>query len=98
MLDRLRRGSDALAPWEGKTISGIIGNGFVHEPQLKTLELTGLKLGQALTRRNRDVAIKELMKTGKFDDIQTVVQLDPKDIGKVIVTICVVERVKANKD
>src|SRR5436853_7787532 len=79
--------------WEGKTLStDPVGEGFIHEPKAKNLQLTGLRKGEPMTREKKDIAIKELFKTGKFQDVQILVKPDPDDkANKVVVTIAVVE-------
>src|SRR5437867_1726745 len=77
--------------WEGKPISNLNGDGFIHEPKQKNLELTGFRKGEPMTREKKDLAIKELFKTGKFQDVQIAIKPDPDDKNKVIVTVQVTE-------
>ncbi|HLY09530.1 MAG TPA: outer membrane protein assembly factor BamA [Planctomycetota bacterium] len=83
--------------WEGKTISTVTGSGFVHENESKNLTLTGLKKGTVITRNAKDQAIKELFKTGKFENIDLDVKPDPADATKVLVTVVVKEYIIVEK-
>jgi len=86
--------------WENKVINNVLGSGFVHESKEKSLGYTGLKAqqGQILTRERKDLAIKELFKTGKFQDVQITAQPDPADPkNKVNVTVVVVEYIIVEK-
>ncbi|MBI3858264.1 MAG: outer membrane protein assembly factor BamA [Planctomycetes bacterium] len=85
--------------WENKEISDIQPFGFVREHQLKTLQLTGLRKGELVTKEKVDVATKELFKTGKFDNVVIKPELDPADPAKkkVIVKIFVTEYVIVEK-
>jgi outer membrane protein assembly complex protein YaeT len=80
-------------PWEGKTISAVIGAGFVHESRTHHLGLSGLRAGQPATRERKDKALKELFRSGKFDQVDVDFKPDPQDAQKVIATIRVVEYV-----
>jgi outer membrane protein insertion porin family len=82
----------AQEAWENKTISDILGVGFVRENREKNLGLTGLKKGDPVTREKEDLAIKELFRTGKFQNVEVKVEPDPADPkNKVKVTVVVVE-------
>jgi outer membrane protein insertion porin family len=84
--------------WENKTISNVTGSGFVHESKDKSIGYTGLKQGVVLTRERKDLAIKELFKTGKFQDVQIKTKPDPADPkNKINVTIEVVEYIIVEK-
>jgi outer membrane protein assembly factor BamA len=84
--------------WEGKTITDVLGSGFRHEQQTKNLDMTGLKRGGILTREAKDIAIKELFKTGKFQDVDVKAAPDPIDPkNKVIVTVVVTEYIIVEK-
>jgi outer membrane protein insertion porin family len=84
--------------WENKIISYVTGSGFVHEPMQKNLDFTGLKQNLALTRERYDLAIKELFKTGKFQDVKIKTRPDPADPkNKVNVTVEVVEYIIVEK-
>src|SRR5687767_1289805 len=89
----------AQEEWENKVIDNVIGTGFVHEPQSKNLQLTGLKgkSGQIMTRERKDLAIKELFKTGKFQDVQIKVDVDPANRNQVNVTVQVLEYIIVEK-
>jgi outer membrane protein insertion porin family len=85
--------------WEGKTISAVNGSGFIHENMAKNLQLTGFKQGVVITRALRDQAIKELFKTGKFEDVNVLVDPDKNDPTntKVLVTVVVREYIIVEK-
>src|SRR5689334_6818258 len=86
--------------WENKIINQVFGSGFVHESREKNLGYTGLKAqqGQILTRERKDLAIKELFKTGKFQDVRIEAKPDPADPkNKVNVTVIVVEYIIVEK-
>src|SRR6266545_4656617 len=87
----------AQEEWEGKIISDVVAQGFIHESRQKNMEVVGLKKGDKMTREKKDLAIKELFKTGKFEDVQIPVVLDPADKNKVIVTIQVTEYIIVEK-
>src|SRR5262245_59338820 len=89
----------AQEEWEGKTVNNVTGSGFVHEPKQKNLDLTGLKpkQGQIMTRERKDLAIKELFKTGKFQDVQIVPRIDAADKNLVNVEVAVVEYIIVEK-
>ena len=78
--------------WEGKTILTVTGSGFVHENQNKNLQLTGFKTGVVMSRALRDQAIKELFKTGKFEDVNVLVEPDKNDPTNTKVHVTVVVR------
>jgi outer membrane protein insertion porin family len=83
--------------WEGKTVSTVTGSGFVHENQAKNIQLTGFRQGFPITRALKDQAIKELFKTGKFEDVNIDVQPDKTDATKVLVTVIVREYIIVEK-
>ena len=87
-----------MPPWEGRIISDIVGEGFVNEPKQQALEMTGLRVGQVLSRKTKELAIKELYKTGRFEVVETVLSPDPKDKGRLKVNIYVVEQRTLKKD
>jgi outer membrane protein insertion porin family len=87
----------AQEEWENKPISNVLGEGFVHEPRSKNLDLTGLKKGDLMTREKKDLAIKELFKTGKFQDVDVVATLDPADRTRVNVVVKVTEYIIVEK-
>jgi outer membrane protein insertion porin family len=80
--------------WEGKVIDNVDTSGFVHESKTKAMELTGLKKGGIMTRVVQDQAIKELFKTGKFDNAYLTFRMNA---GKVDVTVVVVEYIIVEK-
>ena len=63
--------------WEGKEIEAVDGVGFTHENKAKNLALTGLRKGDILTREKKDIAIKELFGTNRFDAVDIEVKLNP---------------------
>lgn len=78
--------------WENKTISNVSGAGFVRENRTKHLDLAGLRKGDPMTREKKDLAVKELFKTGRFQDVAVKVEADPADPAhKVTVTVVVTE-------
>jgi outer membrane protein insertion porin family len=87
--------------WEGREIADVLGVGFKHENERKNIDLTGIKKGpeQFMTKEKKDLAIKELFKTGKFQDVQ--IKVDPVDKtkkdSKVVVTIIVTEYILVEK-
>ncbi|HEV3027262.1 MAG TPA: hypothetical protein VG457_06790, partial [Planctomycetota bacterium] len=84
--------------WEGRTISAIDSTGFVHEQKTTTISRTGLKVTGIMTRTAKDLAIKELFKTGKFETVDIEVKPDTADAAnKVIVTIIVKEYIIVEK-
>jgi outer membrane protein insertion porin family len=57
-----------------------------------------LKKGGILTREAKDIAIKELFKTGKFQDVDVKAAADPADPkNKVVVTVVVTEYIIVEK-
>jgi outer membrane protein insertion porin family len=87
----------AQEEWENKVISNVVGEGFVHEAKSTNLGLTGLKRGDVMTREKKDLAIKELFKTGKFQDVDVVAILDPGDRTRVNVLVKVTEYIIIEK-
>jgi outer membrane protein insertion porin family len=83
--------------WDGKNIGTLTGSGFVHENMSKNLSLTGLKVGKPISRNDKDQAIKDLFKTGKFEDIYLDIKVDPADAAKVNVTVVVKEYIIVEK-
>src|SRR6185436_5165922 len=82
--------------WENKTIKDPIETvGLVRQPRAQVLDIAGLKPGMQLTREKKDLAIKELFKTNRFEDVDIRTKLDPT--GLVIVTIVVREYVIVEK-
>ncbi len=77
--------------WENQEISAVIGTGFVQESRAQHIGFSGLRAGQLMTQERRDKAVKELFKTGKFDHVDVEVKPDPRNAGRVVVTIRVVE-------
>ena len=84
--------------WEGKPISHFEYVGWVHENKTTTAARTGLKApGGIMTRTGKDLAIKELFKTGKFEQVDIDVKPDPAEAGKVVVTFLVKEYIIVEK-
>ncbi|MBV8878780.1 MAG: outer membrane protein assembly factor BamA [Planctomycetaceae bacterium] len=83
--------------WEGKVISDVVPQGFVHENWRKSQEQAGLRKDLRMTQQKKDQAIKELFKTGKFQDVQIKVDPDKADPAKVVVTIAVTEYIIVEK-
>ena len=83
--------------WEGKTISDIVLEGFVHESKSMSLQKITLKKDKPFTRIGEDQSIKELFKTGKFQDVRFLKKADPADAGRVILTLSVLEYIIVEK-
>jgi len=83
--------------WEGKTILDVNGSGFVHENIRKALDLAGLRRDEPITRQKKDLAIKELFKTGKFENVDVDVKIDAGDATKVHVVVVVKEYIIVEK-
>lgn len=83
--------------WEGKIISTVADSGFVHESKRTAKNLSGLREGTPMTRAKKDLAIKEIFKTGKFQDVDVKVEPDRADATKVVVTIVVTEYIIVEK-
>lgn len=83
--------------WEGKLILDVATDGFVHENKNKALELAGLRKDMPMTRQRKDQAIKELFKTGKFENVDIDVKADAADAAKVHVTLVVREYIIVEK-
>src|SRR5213075_3390011 len=74
--------------WEGKIIKDPIETvGLVRQRREQVLDMAGLKPGMPLTREKRDLAIKELFKTNRFDHADVLAKPDPDNKDRVIVTI-----------
>src|SRR5688572_1031194 len=82
--------------WEGKEIQEVRDEGFVHVQKTQSLQLTGLRRGEIMTREKKDIAIKELFKTNKFETVDVEAKLDPAT-KKVIVTVRVTEYIIVEK-
>src|SRR6185436_15352732 len=91
------RAQDPTQDWEGKTVSNIVLQGFVHENKSKNLGYTGLAQNKPITRAMKDQAIKELFKTGKFQYVDIKVEDDKANPGKVLVTLMVTEYIIVEK-
>jgi outer membrane protein assembly factor BamA len=83
---------DQVEDWEGKVISVIATVGFDHENVAKNIGRTPLMRGIAMTREKRTLAIKELVETGNFKEVDIKIKDDQTNPGKVIVTVIVVEK------
>src|SRR5678815_2620842 len=84
--------------WENKTIKDPIETvGLVRQPRAQVLDIAGLKPGMQLTKERKDLAIKELFKTNRFEDVDIRTKLDPTNNNQVIVTIVVREYVLVEK-
>lgn len=82
--------------WEGKEIGEIVPQGFVHTNKTQNLQLTGFRRGDTMTREKKDLAIKELFKTNKFENVDIVPKLDPAT-KRVIVYVNVTEYIIVEK-
>jgi len=91
------RAQEPIQDWEGKEISNLTAQGFNHENQNKNLGFIGLKKGDRITREKKDLAIKELFKTGKFQYVDLKIEDDKANPGKVLVTVVVTEYILVEK-
>jgi outer membrane protein insertion porin family len=82
--------------WEGKEIESVDGVGFTHENKTANLALIGLKRGDLMTREKKDLAIKGLFGTNKFETVEVEPKVNPAT-RKVIVTVYVTEYVLVEK-
>ena len=82
--------------WEGKEIEAVDGVGFTHENKAKNLALTGLRKGDLLTREKKDIAIKELFGTNRFDKVDIEPKLNAAT-KKVTVIVIVTEYIIVEK-
>lgn len=78
-----------LNPREVKDIRAV---GFVNQNIQACVHLTGIRRGEVLTREKKESAIKELFKTGKFEEVHIDELVDPADSTKLIVEIIVREK------
>ena len=83
--------------WEGKLILDVNGSGFVHENIRKALDQAGLRKDEPMTRQKKDLAIKELFKTGKFENVDVEVKIDAADATKVHIVVVVKEYIIVEK-
>src|SRR6516162_5631701 len=84
--------------WENKEIKNPIETvGLVRQQRNQVLDIAGLKPGTRLTREKKDLAIKELFKTNRFDQVDILTKVDPENKDRVIVTILVKEYVIVEK-
>jgi outer membrane protein insertion porin family len=82
--------------WEGKEIESLDGTGFTHVNKSQHLLLTGIRKNEPMTREKKDLAIKELFKTGKFESVDVEVKVDPAT-RKVSVLVIVREYIVVEK-
>jgi outer membrane protein insertion porin family len=84
--------------WENKEIKDPIETvGLVRQQRAQVLDIAGLKPGMRLTKEKKDLAIKELFKTNRFDHADILTKPDPDNKDRVIVTIVVREYVIVEK-
>ena len=73
-------------------MSSVNGAGFVKENQMRTLQLSGLKVGSLMTRKAQTDATLEILKTGAFEVVEIEVLNDPSDRTKARAILIVKER------
>ena len=83
--------------WEKVIKDPIETVGLVRQTRAQVLDMSGLKPGMQLTREKKDLAIKELFKTNRFEDVDIQAKPDPANANQVIVTIKVREYVLVEK-
>src|SRR5688572_19231161 len=79
--------------WENKVVEDILQVGFLRQNRQQALDIAGLRKGMKLTREARDLAIKELFKTNKYEHVNVDPQPLPGDANKIVVTLRVTEYV-----
>src|SRR5262245_57227009 len=87
----------AQEEWDNKEIASIEFVGFLRQNKTNALNIAGLKVGLRFTKERKDLAIKELFKTNKFDHVDIKVDPHPTDKDKINITLQVREYVVVEK-
>jgi len=78
--------------WEGKKVSSIYIRGAQKHNGASVVAMSGIQLGDILTKKKRDDAVSQLVLSHLFSDVRIEAFSDAQERDRITVTIRVVEK------